>query len=144
MNDSQEHSASPVSQRAFPATVVEVQDPYTVAINRGSSNGIKVGQRFLIYGLSDKEIVDPETQESLGYLEIVRGTGTVVHLQEKLATIETDKTRKKNRVIAHKPRQRYPALFWPDADIEKVETIEGDEIHIAFDDAKIGDKARPI
>ena len=134
----------PTLQKVFPATVVAVNDSYTVAINRGSAHGIKIGQRFLVYGLSDDEIVDPETGDSLGRLEIVRGTGVVTHLQERLATIETDKRSKSKRTITHKPQRRYPLAIYLDDLSEKVETIDGEERYVAFEDPRDGDKARPI
>src|SRR6266508_2456411 len=84
----------------FPCTVVEVIDDYTVVINRGSRDGIRGGQRFVIYAQSSEQIRDPESGELLGYLEIVKGTGKVTHLQERLATVESDKTDEaKKRVI---------------------------------------------
>lgn len=128
---------------SFPATVVSINDPYTVAINRGSSHGIRHGQKFLVYGLSDEEIIDPETNQSLGRLEIVRGTGAVIHVQEKLATIETSRRSKKNRTITRSSKQRGVFSLYPDQG-DTVETIEGEETYVAFDDPKVGDKARPI
>jgi hypothetical protein len=120
--------------KIFPATVVNINDEYTVVINRGSTHGIKKGQNFLIYGVSKEEIIDPETGESLGYLETVRGTGTVIHVQEKLATIETNRRSKTKRTITRKPNWIY----------NEVETIEGEGSYVAFEDPELGDKARPI
>lgn len=69
--------------------VVLVEDDYKLVLNVGSDNGVKNGDRFLVYTLSDHEIIDPDTKESLGFLERVKGTGKVVHLQDKLCTIES-------------------------------------------------------
>lgn len=69
--------------------VAKIIDEYTLVLNKGGRDGIKVGQRFLIYSIGD-EILDPDTKESLGILEIVKGTGRVIHLQEKMATIGSD------------------------------------------------------
>lgn len=82
-----------------PTIVVEVLgvtlggDAKSVVINKGEADGISEGQRFLIYQLSAESITDPTTGDDLGKLEIVRGTGIVSHLQEKLATITSDMTR---------------------------------------------------
>ncbi|MDY7050586.1 MAG: hypothetical protein RPG89_18750, partial [Microcystis panniformis WG22] len=59
----------------FPAQIVNILDPYRLVMNRGERNRIQVGRRVLIYGISEEEIIDPNTGESLGFLELVRGTG---------------------------------------------------------------------
>ena len=68
-------------EKKFPAFVASIINEYKVVINRGIKHDIRLGQRFLIYKLSDEEIIDPITKEPLGYLEIVKGTGKVIHLQ---------------------------------------------------------------
>ena len=70
--------------------VVSLIDKYKVVINAGSNQGVKIGQRYLLYTLSNEDITDPDTNESLGFLEIVKGTGKVIHVQEKMCTIESD------------------------------------------------------
>ena len=69
--------------------VAKVQDEYCLVLNKGSNDGIKPGQRFLIYSIGE-EIIDPDTQKSLGQLEIVKGTGKVTHLQPTMSTIQSD------------------------------------------------------
>src|SRR5690606_5047705 len=61
----------------------------TFILNRGSKDSIKPGDRFLVFALGD-EIFDPETKESLGELELIRGTGKVVHVQDRMATVKSD------------------------------------------------------
>ena len=56
----------------------------------------------LVYG-EGGEIFDPDTKKPLGKLEIVKGTGRVVHVQPKMCTIRTDmeeysKTKKEKSV----------------------------------------------
>ena len=70
------------------AQVVHIQDNLTVIINAGENKGVKNGQRFLIVGIG-QEIYDPETKESLGMLEIIRGKAEVIHVQEKIATLKS-------------------------------------------------------
>lgn len=72
--------------------VAKVLDDYKLVLNIGSYDDVVMGQRFLIYGLSDDEIIDPITHESLGYLELVRGTGSVIFIQEKMCIIKSDST----------------------------------------------------
>lgn len=79
------------------AVVASVLDRRRVAINRGAQGGIKVGQRFLLYELSEEEIEDPITGRPLGRLEIPKGTGKVTHVQDQMAIIESDKQRRSSR-----------------------------------------------
>jgi hypothetical protein len=77
----------------YPAMVAEVIDDYKVVINRGVLHGVKVGDRFLIYKLTD-EIIDPETKEPLGRLELSKGTGKAILVLEKMALIESDREKR--------------------------------------------------
>lgn len=130
----------PVSKKTltptFPATVAHVIDPFRLAINMGLRHGVRVGQRFLIYALSSEDILDPETKESLGRLEIVRGTGRVIHLQESLATIESD--RRQGRTIRRTTTGPLSSILGGTV----VEEGEGDLM--PFEEPKVGDKVRPI
>lgn len=72
--------------------VAKVLDNKQLVLNIGSCDDVVMGQRFLIYGLSDDEIIDPITHESLGHLELVRGTGSVIFIQEKMCIIKSDTT----------------------------------------------------
>lgn len=79
--------------------VIKVMDDnYKVVINAGANIGIKEGDRFLIYAKSDEELFDPITHKSLGCLEIVRGKGKVIHVQEYIATIESTETKQIKQV----------------------------------------------
>lgn len=122
-----------VKEKTFPATVVTVIDSCKLAINRGKVHGLKEGQRLLVYRLSVQEIQDPNTGESLGYLEIVKGTGRVIHLQDKICTIESDQ--KRSRRMATKRNAFY------NLGEEVMETF--DEL-IPFEDPEIGDMVKPI
>jgi hypothetical protein len=113
------------------AKVVAVIDDDRVAINRGTENGVKLGQRYLVYELG-KEVTDPDTGASLGKLEVVRGTGKVVHLQEKMATLKSDLT-KQRRI-----RSPYPVFL----SFGQGEELVTDEM--PFNDAKVGDVAKPV
>ena len=128
-------ASSGTESKSFPATVVRLVNRYTLVINRGHLDGIKNGQRFLIYRLSEDEIVDPETGENLGRLETVKGTGKVIHVQERISTIESDKRGSPTRSII----RRNPIFAYG---VEEMIT-PSDEI-ISFDDPQIGDRAKPI
>lgn len=70
--------------------VLKVIDDYTIVINKGSNDGVTPGCRFLIYHLGE-EIIDPDTGDGLGELEIVCGEGRPEHIQERITTIKSSK-----------------------------------------------------
>ena len=123
----------------FPAVVADVRDKFNVVINMGRKDGIKEGQKFLIYGESDEEIIDPVSKKSLGILEIVKGTGKVTIVQELMSTVTSDEKKPPKREII-KPKPNiigYPNL------------LAGKEIIIPgeikpFKNPRVGDKAKPI
>lgn len=123
-------------EKKFPALVASVIDDYKVVINRGTEHDIKLGQRFLVYNLSDEEILDPVKHESLGYLEVVKGTGKVIHVQEKMATIESDKTEMSNRRIIKKGSVY---SFLGNA-VEEIMPLQ----KVPFDSVQVGDQVKPI
>lgn len=78
-------------------------DLMSVAINKGSLDGVLKGMHFLIYKLGD-ELFDPVTRNSLGNLELVCGDGVVKHVQERISTIQsTELEIKHKRIIKHPP-----------------------------------------
>jgi hypothetical protein len=89
------------NQGKLAATVAHVINDYKVVINRGVDQGVKVGDTYLIYAIGH-ELIDPETDEPLGALEIVRGRAVVRHVQEKVSTLETidfDETPVRRKII---------------------------------------------
>ena len=126
-------------EETYPATVATVIGPYKLVINKGMLDGIKVGQRFLIYSLSEEEVKDPLTGKSLGYLEIVKGRGKVVHLQDRMSTIESDETEAGERKIIR--RNQGSIMFGP-TEVEEIVTPSGRLV--PFVDARVGDRAKPI
>lgn len=96
-----------------------VNEDTTVIINGGVEAGIKLGDRFLIYSLGEN-IIDEDTKEDLGPLEIVKGIGRITHVQEKMATLEnTSKIIVEERTTVYqlmggrqeKKIERIPSLF---------------------------------
>jgi hypothetical protein len=89
------------NQGKIAATVAYVMGDYKIVINRGVEQGVKVGDTYLIYAIGP-EMIDPETDESLGALEIVKGRAVVRHVQEKVSTLETiefDETPGQRKII---------------------------------------------
>lgn len=79
--------------------IAQIIDETKFVINLGNKDGVRVGQKFIIYQEGD-EIFDPVNKESLGKLELPKGTIVVEHVQERLSIaateqIETESERKK-------------------------------------------------
>lgn len=64
--------------------IARIHSDTEVILAAGSEQGVKEGMVFVIYELGD-EIHDPETSESLGQLELVKGRVKVAHVQEKVS-----------------------------------------------------------
>ena len=69
----------------------------------------KEGMEFIIYQLSDP-VLDPETQEQLGRLELHKGRIKVVHVQDKLSTARTLIRKVYRTSSVQPPSARLPAV----------------------------------
>lgn len=70
----------------FDGKVVSIVDETSVVINLGSDHGVQPGHTFLIVGLGEM-IMDPDSGESLGQLELVRGRAEAKHVQPRITTL---------------------------------------------------------
>lgn len=122
------------------AKVIKVLDENTVVINRGSDNGVKLGQTYLIYGIGE-ELFDPETNESLGLLELVRGTGTPSHIQPKMSQLVSDQYEETGTKTTKRTR---PGFFAAATGEVIEEIINPESVCVAFDSPEIGDSVRRI
>ena len=84
----------------FEGRIAQIIDDHRIVINKGHEHGVRVGQRFLILAIGD-EIFDPETDESLGQVEVVKGRGKVTHVQEKMSTLQTTENHEITRNISN-------------------------------------------
>lgn len=78
--------------------VAHVENAFQVVINAGLLNGVKIGQRFQVFSIGE-EIFDPDSGESLGSLEVIKGTGRVIHVQDKIATLESDMVEPGTKIV---------------------------------------------
>tara|TARA_R110001592_G_scaffold167023_3_gene402311 strand:- start:1796 stop:2218 length:423 start_codon:yes stop_codon:yes gene_type:complete len=136
------------TQKSAIASVAKVIDEFTVVINRGRGDGIAVGSRFLIFGIGD-EIIDPETGKSLGQLELVKGIGTVTHVQDAMSTLQSSKTKKPAPVVRTTTKKNpYGSIgiasLLGGMSEETQEEHTGEPISLPFNDPQVGDRARPI
>ena len=61
--------------------VAKILDESNLIINVGSGQGVQQGIRFVVFAPGD-EVVDPDTGESLGAWEAVKGEIVAYHVQE--------------------------------------------------------------
>ena len=126
------------------AKVIYVADGYSVAINKGSDQGVKKGDTYLIYTLGP-ELIDPDTHESLGLLEVVRGRASVQHVQEKISTLQTidyEETPGRRKII--KRDAGSPLLALTMGNVQREEIEEGPERHKRALNAEKGDLAKVL
>lgn len=108
--------------------VVKIIDDYSIVINKGYADGVVKSNRFLIYRLGE-ELFDPDTNESLGTLEIVCGEGKPEHIQEHLTTLYTSKVEiKKTKTVV---KRGGLSAFYGGTE----ETYDPETRDIPFDDA---------
>lgn len=105
--------------------IAQILDSYTIVLNRGSRDGVKRDMRFAIYYVSADEIIDPETNEPLGQVELFKGYGRVFSVQEKLSVLKSD---------------RYSTGIW--ATLAALKSQGHDTL--PFDNPRVGDKAKYI
>lgn len=127
-----------LTARPFPAMVARVLDSSHLVINRGSEDGIRKGKRFIVFAIGP-EVTDPETGASLGKVELVRGTGIAVHVQERLTTLESDQTRVSERRVVRNDGLGVYGVFGP-----REETVYGPPTTVPFDEAVEGDFVKPV
>ena len=121
-----------------PAKIIKVQDDTHVVINRGSNHGAKIGQRYILYRITGEMLMDPDTGEKLGKLEIALGTGKVSYVHEKWSTIESDMPRLPQSRVTRKTA----GIFTVGSQLEITE-VPSDGM-LSFDNPQQGDYAKPI
>jgi cell shape-determining protein MreC len=107
--------------------IAKVINEYRLIINRGAEEGVEENMTYLVFEVGE-EIIDPETGESLGSMEITKGVGKIINVQEKMATIETITTQK----IAVSP-------------LESISTGQNHQIKkVPFSNPLVGDRIKLI
>jgi hypothetical protein len=115
--------------------VVQILNPFEIVVNLGSEQGVTEKTKFVVYAVGD-EIRDPDTGESLGLLEIVRGRARVKHRQPKMATLRSERTR-------FVTRETTPmATTWILGGSQKI--IEREDEDLPFEAVEVGDRVRSL
>lgn len=130
-----------VVSRKFPALVVSKLNEHTLVINRGSNDGVELGDEFLVYYVDPEELIDPETGESLGNLEVVRGTAEATHVQPKITTIKSNRFENNSGKIIRRSASPFGSLSSAlSMGTEVVETPSKNLV--PFESPQIGDKVK--
>ena len=91
-----------------PGKVVKINNDIEIVINIGSKNSdIRIGQKFKVIKLGEA-IVDPDTNQELGILEIPCGIVEVIYIQENMSTLRSceyskSPDKKETRTITKNP-----------------------------------------
>jgi len=120
--------------------VIKVIDENNIAINVGLNDDIKNEFEFLVYELGE-ELFEPDTNESLGHLEIVKGSAVPVHIQDKITIIKSNQYlyKESNRKII----KRSGGLAFAFAGTEEIIEPHKKELK-PFDNPKVGDLVKII
>ncbi len=131
--------------------VVKIIDEYTIVTNIGRNLDIKIGQEFKIISIGD-EILDPDSNEVLGNLEIFKGVVKVSYLQEKMSTMTSSRYYKEPDIkevrkftpIESSLSNKYGALsglgFYSEKKQEEIiKTVEGENKQRRLDHVYVGD-----
>ena len=112
--------------------IAEVLSTTDILINAGQDAGIEHGNRFVVYD-EGPEIFDPETNESLGHLEIKKGQFEAIDVQPR-ATIARLKSRKMTKL---RPRQLFDPrrMFY-----EEYEVDVSDEVRMEVSEPSYSEK----
>jgi hypothetical protein len=122
-----------------------------VVINGGTANNLKNGDKFLLYRIGP-DVLNPETNESLGRLEIVLGYGEIVHAQESMSSVRS--TMREKKADVRKLYEDSPPCLRPSQtsilssmisrrELEE-EIVPGDTVLLPFKNVIVGDKAKKI
>jgi hypothetical protein len=97
-----------------------------IVINRGTADGVGIGDTYIIYELGEA-VLDPDTQEDLGKLQIIKGRAAVVSVQGRLAVLDS---------IEYEAPDKFTSIFSP-----LVTMSAPQKIVKPFADVKVGDLA---
>lgn len=64
--------------------IVKILDEYTLVINAGTDHGVQSGDQFQILDKKGSKVIDPDTDEVIGQLDLVKATVEVTDLHEKM------------------------------------------------------------
>ena len=118
--------------------VAKILNEFQLILNVGSRQGVAKGMAFVVYE-EGEEIQDPETGQSLGKLEIVKGEVEVSHVQETLCLAQSKELPKQGAptVLSAKLAEVTP---YSKSKLEK----EREKLHVKSSDVSAARVSGPI
>jgi hypothetical protein len=131
--------------------IAKILSETEVVLGAGENAGVREGMEFVIFE-DGEEILDPETKESLGTLEIVKGYVTVVHVQPKVSIARTHsrtvtRTKRTPTGIASWAQEMATGFREEQIEFEQSERLKVDKPDATYQNnltVHIGDKARTV
>ncbi|MBC7496759.1 MAG: hypothetical protein H7243_06310 [Sphingomonadaceae bacterium] len=67
-----------------------IYNQFHLLINVGAENDVRIGARVVVFALGPN-LSDPDTGQTLGHFEIVRGEGKIVSLQSRMSVVASSR-----------------------------------------------------
>lgn len=99
--------------------VAQILNARELVINRGEQHGVRAGMQFAVLNRHGADILDPETGEQLGSVEIEKAVVKIVRTQDRLSVARTFRTFRTSGMPS------VAALFAPQQ--TRYETLKTDE-----------------
>ncbi len=80
-----------MSEETTVGRIVKILDDQRLVANKGFADGWSKGDLMVVYE-EGEEVTDPETNESLGRLELVKAEVEAIHVQEKMTLLMARET----------------------------------------------------
>lgn len=123
--------------------VAQILNARELVINRGEVHGVEVGMRFAVLNSRGALIIDPETKEEIGPVELPKVLVKVVRVQTRLAVARTFRSTKIPGGSIYTAASPFDSLMRPPKVIpETLKTDESrlqDELDESESYVKIGD-----
>jgi len=129
--------------------IAKILDDHHVIINLGAQHGVREGMQFVVFTPGD-DIVDPDTGESLGAWEMVKGFVAASHVQDTLTICvatgppgtpkETPKDPTTNTLSAALIREHMPTGAGERLDVNQAQVSGIPQVR----PVSIGDKVRSV
>ena len=124
-------------EREYFAKVVKIIDAYKVVINKGSFDGVNSDSRFLIIEIGER-LIDPDTKESLGFLEITKGWCAPTHIQNNMCTIKSNEFAQNEDITEITKTKANMIVSIGGTSVTEV-TKPGKRYRLELEDVKVGD-----
>lgn len=96
-----------VQTKVIRGKIARVLNSREVALNVGDDKGVEVGMLFDVLSLGE-DIVDPDTGESLGSLDLPKARVKIVRVYDRLAVASTYRAKRVNANADKYPGLRFP------------------------------------